>query len=117
MKTLPATIIAAVVVLLNLSCSEKEDILTDNNTYIKNASIRWQGDYAVDGCGFFVDIDNKTYKPENEEIIGEDFKTDHPVPALLEIKFLERKVEYYCGDLPYINKIEGIRILSITVKP
>ena len=89
--------------------------MVKENTYIKDASVRWKGEYAVDGGGFFVEIDNKTYKAENEEIIGEEFKTDRPVPALIEFKLLNKKIEYFCDDMPYKNKIEGIKIFSITI--
>ncbi|MFZ1255017.1 MAG: hypothetical protein WAR77_01630 [Saprospiraceae bacterium] len=52
--------------LIFLSCDAKEDCLHDLKAVVK---IRWTGDYAVDGCGYFIDIQNIGYKPINEDYI------------------------------------------------
>jgi hypothetical protein len=89
-----------------ISCEDEKEI------YRKEALLRWQGDYAADGCGFFLEIDNKNYKPDNEKTIGDEFKNFDITNVIVEFKYTENKVVYYCG---FVGKQEeeGINIISI----
>ena len=49
----------------SLSCKKSND----SNNLKSDAVLTWTGDYAVDGCGFFITINNHEYKPENESVI------------------------------------------------
>jgi len=88
-----------------ISCNDDEQIQT------KEAKLEWQGEYAVDGCGFFVEIDGKKYKPENENIIGNELKTSDQLLVLIKFEYLNREIEYHCGL--QLHKIEAIKIISI----
>lgn len=48
--------------------SKKDDSLSASATNI------WQEAYEVDGCVFFVKIDNHEYKPAYVEILNESFR-------------------------------------------
>jgi len=94
-----------------LSCDkDNSDILKDNGV------LSWTGDYAVDGCGFFITIDNNKYKPENESIIDDSYKTVDDINVLVEYEILNKKVESYCGDIPNATLTDGIKIIWIQKK-
>jgi hypothetical protein len=88
------------------SCDEEEQV------YTKEAILKWTGDYAVDGCGFFLKIDDKDYKPENENFISDEFKNFPNLSVLVKFIYLERKIPYGCG-LTGPHQIAGIKIISI----
>ena len=113
MRNLFMIMILAGIVTFCLSCEENEDALLNGGIYLKRATLRWKGDYSYDGCGFFIDIDGKTYKPENEEIIGNEFRVHEPISVILKFKILQQKVKYLCGDFYKTKEIEGIKIFSI----
>ena len=39
----------------------------------------------------------KEYKPENEDFIGDEFKTGEDISVIVKFKYLEKKVTYVCG--------------------
>ncbi|RPI72012.1 MAG: hypothetical protein EHM47_09075 [Ignavibacteriales bacterium] len=89
------------------SCNKEEEL------YTKEALISWTGDYAADGCGFYLTIDAKTYKPENENIIGDEFKSfDSSIKVLLKFNYLDKKVIYWCGFTGQ-QEMDGLKIISI----
>jgi hypothetical protein len=93
--------------------NRKNEILVwECNIFRKEAILIWQGEYDVDGCGFFVEIENKRYKPQNESFIGDEFKTDTTF-VLIGFIYLDREIEYWCGDLPFVSKKDGIKVFSI----
>ncbi|MFC2086120.1 hypothetical protein ACFLQ9_00205 [Bacteroidota bacterium] len=98
-------------VFLFSTCTKEE-----NEAMTKEAILSWTGAYEVDGCGFYIKMDNKTYKPENEEIINEQFQTEGNIAVIIEFEFLNRDLEVWCGDLPEAQLTEGIRIISIKEK-
>lgn len=98
---------------LFLSCETEEEFLSNDKIYLKQAILNWEGDYSYDGCGFFIEFDNKTYKPENEKIIGKEFKSNEQMLVLMEFKFLDEPVSYVCGDFYRTKQIDGIKIISI----
>jgi len=89
-----------------ISCDEEEQV------YTKEAVLKWQGYYAADGCGFFLEIDNKEYKPENENIINDEFKVSDSTLVLVTFECLREKIEYWCGWSGQLQ-MEGIKIKSI----
>jgi len=74
-----------------ISCNEAAE-----EVYTKEAILKWQGYYAADGCGFFVEIDNKEYKPENENFIGDEFKISGDISVIIKFKYSEEKITYWC---------------------
>ena len=90
-----------------ISCSDSEEKI-----YTKEAVLKWQGNYASDGCGFFLEIDDKEYKPENEDFIGDEFKTGEDISVIVKFKYLEKKVTYVCGWTGQLQT-DGVKIISI----
>ena len=89
-----------------ISCDEGEKV------YTKEATLKWTGDYAVDGCGFFLEIGKKEYKPENEDFIVAEFKVYEPVSVIVKFSYLEKKISYGCG-LSGSIQIDGVKIITI----
>ena len=77
------------------------------------ALLVWSGEYMVDGCGFHVVIDDRQYKPEDEEAIDDAFKTDEPLPVLISYELTGEIIDRRCGLSPESKAMDGIRILSI----
>ncbi len=113
MKAYKVIVLSTISLMLFNSCGEKEGGLSGGSIYFKQAMLKWEGDYSYDGCGFFIEIEGKTYKAENENIIGEEFKSKHQMLVLLEFKFLDETVSYICGDFYRTKQIDGIKIISI----
>ena len=110
-------IILQFILLFSINCKRDKSI-TDRteDQDIKKAivTISWEGEYEVDGCGFFIFIENNKYKAINEDIIGDEFKTDTSSSAQIEYIDLHEKIDYYCGDAPWSYEIDGIEIITIT---
>ena len=81
-----------------------------------NAVLKWTGDYAVDGCGFIIEMDQVEYKAENENIISEDFKSDVIVNVSLTYEILHEETKITCFDSKNPEYRENIRIISIQKK-
>ena len=107
-RVMKKLVLLVVVGCVFAACKKENDILKSK------AALMWRGDYEVDGCGFFVEINSKTYKPKNEYIINESYK--NPIEDMfVEIKYkiLNENVEFSCGDSPIPKNIGGIEIISI----
>ncbi len=93
-------------VILIIGCEDKkEDAILEANAFL-----RWTGDFAVDGCGFFIDINEYEYKPEDESSINDSLKISGGVEVLIRYELLFEKIEYYCGDLPNSLEKDGIKL-------
>ncbi|WP_224994551.1 hypothetical protein [Cesiribacter sp. SM1] len=81
-------------------------------THSTNATLRWTGMLAADGCGYFLDIDGKEYKPSNEEVIPDSFQEQEVQQVQLTYEILEEPQEYTCGMMPtrYSSSIKIIEI-------
>ena len=106
-------IIFILILLTNLSCLKNDSPTSSNKIFKNKAVLKWMGDYAVDGCGFFVIINGHKYKPENESAIDDSFKTDHDIDILIEYKILNKKIDIWCSYLPEVTSIDGIEVISI----
>ncbi len=95
--------------ILLLSC--KKD---DSQIITKNGVLSWTGDYAVDGCGFFITIEGSVFKPENETFIDDSFKTYSSIAVTVGFERLDKKIQSFCGDLPQPTMTDGIKIITIT---
>lgn len=84
----------------------------ENTTHTTEATLRWTGPVAADGCGFFLDIEGQEYKPANEEVIPDAFKSEGAQPVQLTYQELEEPVVYTCGMLPS-RYSSTIRILEV----
>lgn len=80
---------------------------------MKEALLVWSGEYMVDGCGFHVVIDDRQYKPEDEQAIAEEFKTEEPQQVLISYELTGEIIDRRCGLSPESKAMDGIRINSI----
>lgn len=91
------------------SCTKNND-----SKYLKSEGVLlWTGDYAVDGCGFFITIDDHKYKPENESFIDETYKSER-CNVVVVYQLSDHTIESACGDSPTLLSTDGIKIISIS---
>jgi hypothetical protein len=102
------TLLISLVLILIIACDEGNDIIVESN-----AKLIWTGNYDVDGCGFFVEIDSIHYKPENEGIIPPEYRTSEPLSITVQYIDLLYEIEYNCGDLPEAQKSKAIKLTSM----
>ena len=90
----------------------------ENGIYEKNATVIWKGSIALDGCGFWVEINGKEYKPTNEDIIDDFYKSEvlKRIRVEVEYKLLEKNAEVYCGLSTTPINTGKIEIISIKKK-
>ncbi len=74
----------------------------------------WSGEYMVDGCGFHLVINDTNYKPDNEDDIGDAFKTEASVPVRVRFERLQQQIDRRCGLATQSRAMPGIRVLSIS---
>jgi hypothetical protein len=104
---LAVALICAANILLFSCGNDKGNILTSN------AVIVWRGEYEVDGCGFFVEINNSEFKPINEDVIDDMYKSTGKTDVIIKYELCNQRVEKYCGDSPHPLLFDEIRIISI----
>ena len=83
------------------------------STNFKEATIKWTGPVAADGCGFYVLMDGKEYKPVDESAIGEEFKQLEEVKVLINYEKTGETIEFSCGMQPTVQTIRTIDIKEI----
>lgn len=103
---------------LVLSCSLFIGMVSCNNekeVQSTEAVLRFTGLVAADGCGYFLDIDGKEYKPSNEEVIPESYQEQDVSRVQLSYEILEEPKEFSCGMLPshYNSTIKIIDIKKL----
>ena len=100
-------IIPFLILFLILGCEDKnEDKILE-----ADALLRWTGDYAWDGCGFFIDIGEHEYKPEDELAIPDSLKIDNGVDVFIKYELTDEMVSYSCSMQPL--ELDGIKLHSI----
>lgn len=77
-----------------ISCAGEKEAIT------REATLRWTGMVAADGCGYFLDIEGTEYKPSNEEVIPESFQQEGEIPVVVTYTELEEPEEFSCGMRP-----------------
>lgn len=102
-----AATVAFGLIMALFSCNQQQNVLTTE------ASLRWTGMIAADGCGFFLDIDGQEYKPVNEEIIPKHFQQQETILVRLTYKIEEKRIEYSCGMIPARPPFKAIKIIEI----
>ncbi|WP_242928429.1 hypothetical protein [Pontibacter vulgaris] len=95
------------------SCSKNMTNTTEN----ADAILEWSGEYMVDGCGFKLTIDGKDYKPEDESVIGDEFKQeDTTIPVIVTYTETGETIDRRCGLSTQDRSMPGIRIITIKKK-
>jgi hypothetical protein len=97
-------------VIIFFSCQK------DDYQYLeKEAIIKWKGAYEVDGCGFFIVVDNKEYKPENENKIDAKYKSGETA-VLLTYRDLNISRRVMCFRNPERSEMPLLSVISIRDK-
>ena len=104
----PLILLLLVAIFFTIACDDGNEVLIE-----PNAKLIWTGNYDVDGCGFFVEIDSVLYKPENEGILPPEYRTDNPLDVTVQYIDLLYEIEYSCGDLPDVQKSKAIKLTSM----
>lgn len=93
-----------------LSCDEESP--GAETVDFRAVRIIWAGEYEIDGCGFFVEIDSVRHKPINEDFFTADFQI--PGDTSVEMKYLDlnKEITSQCG-FGYPFEIKGIEVLDI----
>lgn len=99
-------LIPFLILFLILGCEDEENKILETD-----ALLRWTGDFAVDGCGFFIDIGEHEYKPEDELAIPDSLKIDTGVDVFIKYELLDEPIEFSCGFQP--QEIDGLKLHSI----
>lgn len=101
----------ALAVLAN-SCNKEEKAETKTEV----ATLAWNGDYAVDGCGFDATIQGTTYKFTNEADVPATYKaTQAPVQVKLTYKQEAKQQEFVCGRTKVTK--DTIKLISAVEMP
>lgn len=98
-------------VFILTSCKKEEEF--DSSIKTKTAILDYQGAYAVDGCGYFFEIDSKEYKPDNEGLIDSSFQLASKTTVTIEFQYLQNAVRSNCFDSRNQVVTEGIHLISI----
>lgn len=91
---LSLAMLACLLLCLVFACSRGTSAQTTQ------ATLRFTGLLAADGCGYFLDIDGKEYKPINEEAIPEGLQEQDSVAVELTYELVSPPQDYSCGMLP-----------------
>lgn len=105
--------LAAFLFLAALSLTSCRNEAMNQQSEMTEAVLVWSGEYMVDGCGFHVVINDRQYKPEDEEAIDAVFKTEEPIPVMISYELTGETIDRRCGLSPESKAMDGIRILSI----
>ena len=97
----------ASIIFLSTGCKKEEDTTTSVETV--DATLIWTGDYAVDGCGFMLQIGDTRHKPLNEETISSSFRENSPTEVEATIVNFH-KTKRYCMGPTEINTIKIVEI-------
>ncbi len=101
--------------IFSFSCDDT--LLCPNmEEYHSNAILRWTGDYAIDGCGYIIIMDQVEYKPLNEDVIDPELKLDYDVKVKITYEIPHDEKEIACGMTKEPIYREGIQIISIKKK-
>jgi hypothetical protein len=102
---------------LTLILSSCNSDALEQESEMQEALLVWSGEYMVDGCGFHVVINDKKYKPEDENAIDDMFKTQPSTAVLLSYKPTGEIIDRRCGLATESKAMDGIRILDIKKRP
>lgn len=109
MKKIFQIVLVTILFFAFISCEEDNQVI-----YEKDARLVWTGEYDLDGCGFFIEIDSVSYKPENEGILPPEYKTSEPLEVDVQFINLLYDIEYPCG-LTGTQTSPGIKLTYLSV--
>ena len=103
-----------------LSCEEYGRYLVPTDKEVETSHLEseaillFTGDYAADGCGYFIELDSIRYKPTEEDSIDSRFQElGLRAKVLIEYELPEILIGKYCGDVSEPTTAPGIRLISI----
>lgn len=107
MKLTRLPLTSLVSILLLSSCCKDEETNTIVETV--DATLVWTGDYALDGCGFMLRINETEYKPLNEDEISSSYKEDSPTEVEATI-INYHKTQPYCQANAETNIVKIVEL-------
>ena len=111
MKTLFGTLLIGLIFIS--SCKKSTNASSKNDILTEEATIRWTGSYAVDGCGFMLGIHSVEFKADNEKVIDKSYQISGDQNVTLEFYTLNDKLDMPCGDSKEPFLFNGLHIISI----
>ena len=100
------SLVAAQYVVTSCCKDEEQDGSTMEKT---DATLIWTGDYALDGCGFMLQIGEVRHKPVNEADISSAYKTSSPTAVEATIINYNKKTRICMAG----TEINSIKILDL----
>jgi hypothetical protein len=70
----------------------------------------WTGDPRIDLCGYFVIVDNQSYKPINFDIFGPEFIASEDTIVEMRYKDLKREINACGFSTSMANAIEVLEM-------
>ena len=95
--------------LLLVSCEEEE--IESITVETIDATLAWSGDYALDGCGYILQVGEAEYKPSNEKDISSSYKTSPP--TRVEAKIINNKTVKACSTGEEMNNVEVVSLVKM----
>lgn len=113
MKTLFGALLIGLVFISSCKKPESSSSNSNNETRIEEATIRWSGSYATDGCGYLVFINSVEFKPDNESFIDSTYQLVGNQNVTVEFYVLDNQIIKYCGFTHEKQTFNGLHVLSI----
>jgi hypothetical protein len=99
--------ISVLIMFYSLACSDPEYELS-----IKEGYLLWDVQ-----CGFSFEVENRSYKAENDSILDNSYKVPERTQILLTYIDLKREFVYYCGFTGHRYTSPRIKIIDIKKLP
>ena len=97
--------------LLFTSCEKEEMEVECLTVETVDATLLWSGDYALDGCGFILQVGEAAYKPTNEKEIPASYKTTSS--TRVEAKIINNNITVKtCRPATEMNSIEIVSLVK-----
>ena len=103
-------------ILFLTACKKVESGIEGDETRLEEATIRWTGSYATDGCGYIFDVNCLDYKADNEEVIDSSFQITQEQKVIIEFTTIDNGIESYCLDSIIPRNFNGLHIISMKRK-
>ncbi|MEJ8800695.1 hypothetical protein [Pontibacter sp. H249] len=112
MRKLNALCLLLISLFVFSSCEKEDESYT---TETVDAVLKWSGNYAVDGCGFFLVVGEQQYKFVNETTIPETYKESGWDGTAVEVKMINYNKKIMAGcQVPV--EVNSAKILEIRKK-
>lgn len=102
-------VLVGLIVTGSSACKKEEE-----QTVRREALLLWEGEVALDGCGFFLEVSGTRFKPINEDIIPEAFKANDTTEVIAEYQHEKDLYTFACGFAQ--QQYEAVNLFSVVEK-